>query len=144
MGNAYVELTAKRRQGINNFPMMFAFSDKQFEEGMKKLGLEPTDTDKVCRGWAGAIYRKSDAEALNKMLLGFNKEHQEAIANDKTGEGFIYDMFKYELANHEYTYTMEVDQTLDALGLTIEEVEQDERLLNGLKKACADLRAEDC
>lgn len=143
MSNLYLELSEKRRQGINNFPMFFAFTKAQFAEGMKRLGLEAEDKDKVVRGWAGAIYRKSDSQRLKDMLLGFDKEHQEAIANDKTGEGFIYDMFRYELANHEYTYTMEVDQTLDALGMTIEEVEADKRLLSGLLKACADLRDED-
>ena len=31
-------------------------------------------------------------------------------------------MFNYELANHEYNYTGDLTDTLDALGLTIEDV----------------------
>lgn len=45
--NAYKVLKEKRQQEVNSFPIAFAFSDQQFDEGMRKLGLNPTDTDKV-------------------------------------------------------------------------------------------------
>ena len=135
MANAYLKLKQKRDEEFNNFPMVFAFNDKQFEEGMKKLGLEPSDTDKVYKGFSGGFYRKTDAEALTEMLLRFDREMKEAIENDKTGEGYIFDMFSYELANHEYTYTMEITSTLEAVGLTLEEVKASENLSKGLEKA---------
>jgi len=69
------------------------------------------------------------------MLKKFNDETKAAIDADKTGDGFIYDMFYYELANHEYCITYEYDETFDALGLTEEQVLADKRLLHGLKKA---------
>lgn len=58
-----------------------------------------------------------------------------AIAEDKTGDGFIYQMFLCELANHEYNYTEDVEETLDALGYTWEQIMADKRLLHGLKMA---------
>lgn len=68
----------------------------------------------------------------------FESHHQEiadAIAADLTGDGFIYDMFDYELANHEYAYTQDLSDTLDALNLTVEKVNADSRFLHALQKA---------
>ncbi|MBQ9167937.1 MAG: hypothetical protein IJX67_05970 [Oscillospiraceae bacterium] len=136
MANQYITLKEKQQQEINDFPMFFAFSQKQFEEGMEKLGLAPEDTDKIYKlGHTGGFYRKTDAQALHELFDRHAKEKAEAIAADTTGEGYIYDMFNYELANHEYGYTRDLEPTLDALGLTVEEINADERLLRGLQKA---------
>jgi hypothetical protein len=115
--------------------MVFAFSNEQFEEGMEKLGLTTTDTDKVYSIGGGGFIRKTDSESFEEMFEMHKKETDEAINNDATGDGYIFDMFSYELANHEYGYTGEIEPTLDALGLTIEEINASDQLLNGLKKA---------
>jgi len=67
------------------------------------------------------------------MIDRHDKEMKEAMAND---DEFVLNMFSYELANHEYCITYDVSDTLDALGLTIDEVRNDERLSNALQKAC--------
>lgn len=135
--NSYLVLKKKHQKEFEDFPMEFAFSDKQFEEAMTKLGLTPKDTDKVYKfGDTGGIYRRSDSEALFAMLKRHNEEIEQAIKNDLTGDGFVFDMFNYELANHEYTYTWDVTDTLDALGLTIEQVQSDKKLSYALNKAC--------
>ena len=136
MANKYSELKAKHQQEVNDFPMFFAFSQAQFDEGMKKLGLKPTDTKKIysLKG-TGGFYRKSDSQALKDMFLRHSQERAAAIAADETGDGYIYDMFAYELANHEYGYTWDLEPALDALGLTMEDINEDPRLLHGLEKA---------
>ena len=137
--NKYTELKNRHQKEVNDFPMFFAFSEKQFEEGMKKLGLNPDDTHLIYKlGNTGGFYRKSDAQALRDMFARHNAEMSDAIANDTTGEGFIYDMFKYELANHEYCITYELEPTLDACGLTEDEVLESPALTAGLKKAITD------
>jgi len=116
--------------------MQFAFSDKQFEEGMAKFGLTPNDTDKVYSFLnTGGFYLRTDAERLHEMLGRHYKEKQDAIAADPTGEGFIFDMFNYELANHEYVISRCIDSTLDALGLELGDIKKDTRLQHGLKLA---------
>lgn len=136
MTNKYLELKRKQEKEFNEFPMVFAFSDSQFKEGMEKLGLNENDTDKVYKfGNSGGFYRKTDAETLHEMGIRHAKEMQESIESDETGEGFIFDMFSYELANHEYSYTGELDSTLYALDFTHEEVTKTVNLSNGLKKA---------
>lgn len=134
--NKYKALKDKHQAEVDAFPMFFAFSEDQFDEGMKKLGLKPTDTDKIYKlGSTGGFYRKSDSQALRDMFARHRQEQKDAIAADPTGDGYIYDMFDYELANHEYGYTREIGPTLDALGLTVEDIQADKRLLHGLNKA---------
>jgi hypothetical protein len=132
----YIELKERQQKEVNAFPMVFAFSNQQFIEGMAKLGLKPTDTDKVYRlGNTGGIYRKSDSQKLKDMMDRHDKEMAEAIAADKTGEGFIFEMFDYELANHEYCITYDLGPTLDELGITIEQVNANPALKHGLALA---------
>lgn len=133
--NTYEQLKNKHQKEMDAFPLGAAFSNEQFEKMMQKWGLTVADTDKICSIGAGCFIRKSDKETFFNMLKKFKEETNAAIAADKTGDGFIYDMFYYELANHEYCITYEYDETFDALGLTEEQVFSDKRLLHGLKKA---------
>lgn len=133
--NTYQELKDRHQKEMDAFPLGAAFSNSQFEEMMQKWGLTVKDTDKICPIGGGCFIRKSDKEAFFNMLKRFKNETDAAIAADETGDGFIYDMFYYELANHEYCITYEYDETFDALGLTEEQVVADKRLLHGLKKA---------
>lgn len=135
MTSSYLSLKQAHQEEVNNFPMVFAFSDKQLEEAMEKLGLTTEDTDKIYSIGGGGYIRKTDSDAFNEMFKRHEREMNQAINNDTTGDGFIFDMFSYELANHEYGYTREIDDTLDALGFTIDEIIASDNLLNGLNKA---------
>ena len=141
--NKYKEMKDKHHKEVNDFPFFFAFNAKQFEEGMKKLGLDAKDTDKIYKfGNTGGFYRKTDSAMLKEMLVRHDREMAEAIAADTTGDGFIYDMFMYELANHEYCITYDFEPTLDACGLEYSEVMDNPALRAGLKKAEADYMAQ--
>lgn len=131
----YKELKDRQQAEINAFPFMFAFSNEQFIKGMERLGLKPTDTDKIYSIGGGGYVRKSDYAELEAMTQRHRQEIRDAIAADTTGDGFIYDMFYYELANHEYIISGSITETLDALELTIDEINESKTLLHGLKKA---------
>ena len=134
--NKYREMKARQSKEINSFPMFFAFNNEQFAEGMRKLGLEPTDTDKIYKlGGTGGFYRKTDGAKLKDMFDRHDKEMADAIAEDTTGDGFIFDMFLYELANHEYCITYDYEDTFMAVGLTREEIYGNNSLVAGLEKA---------
>lgn len=75
------------------------------------------------------------------MQERFVKEREDAIAADKTGDGFIYHMFLYEPANHEYCIAFDLEETLNALDLAMEQINADKRLLHGLRKAEKDRSA---
>lgn len=136
--NAYQQLKDRQQKEFNAFPLGAAFSNKQFEEMMQKWGLTVNDVDKICSIGYGCFIRKIDKDRFHEMNARFKKEMQDAIAADKTGNGFIYDMFLYELANHEYCITYDYEETFDALGLTEKQVNADKRLLHGLQKARKD------
>jgi len=132
----YTELKRKHEAEFNTFPIFFVFSNEQFEEGMKKLGLTKFDINQIYKfGNTGGFYKRTDSERLCEMLQRHEKEMQDAIDADSTGEGFIYEMFNYELADHEYIVTYDISSTLDALDLTLEDIKKDERLQRGLKLA---------
>jgi len=141
--NKYLELKEKHSKEVNIFPMMFAFSQKQFDEGMEKLGLNKDDTKQIVSIGAGGFIKKTDSELLDKMFEEQSKERKVAIENDIDGTNFVKDMFKYELNNHEYCYTRGTQDTLNALGYTIEEIRADKKLLNGLNLAIQECKNED-
>lgn len=138
--NKYAELRNRQQEEFNALPLGFAFGDKQFEEMMKKWGLDPEkDLDKIYSVGYGGYIQKKDAELLHKTRERHDAEMEAAIEADKTGEDFIYQMFLYELDNHEYGYTGDTEDTLDALGYTAEEVLGDPRLKRGIEKAVTEI-----
>ena len=142
--NSYEELKTRHQNEVNAFPVMFAFSEEQFNEGMRQLGLEPSDTDKVCTLTnTGGFMRKTDSDRFHEMMSRHKREWQEALDGDTTGLGYILDMFRYELRNHEYGYTWELDPTLDALGLTREIIDMNKPLRNGLFAAIEEIKKEE-
>ena len=133
--NRYADLKQRQQQEFGTFPMQYAFSNQQFAEGMPALGLKPADTDKIYKVPGGGFYRREDGSRLKTMMDRFDQELHEAVAGDKTGDGFIYEMFLYELENYEYGCTMDLSETLDALGYTPEDIQADPRLSHGLERA---------
>jgi len=124
--------------------MFFAFSKEQFQEGMRSLGLEPDNTDAIIKlADTSGFILKTDKPDFSGMLKRQKAEMQEAIDLDHTGDGFIFYMFRYELANHEYTYTGEVSDALYALDLTFADINASDKLQNGLQKAIKSLYGHD-
>lgn len=130
--NKYEEMKERHQKEVDNFPMQFAFSDKQLKNAMEKLGLTENDLDKIVSIGAGGFIRKTDVKAYKEMGERQYKEFKEAIDNDKIGDGFIKEMFLYELANNEYIITYDIKDTLDALALTEDDIRNNENLRTGL------------
>lgn len=130
----YNQLKERHQREVNKFPIGFAFSKKQFKEQMEKLGLTETDTDKVVNIGSGGFILKTDVSRFIEMFEQHAKEMKEAMLDDK----FLYQAFRYELANHEYAYTHDPDNTLQSLGLSIEEVKNDPRMFKIFKNAKRD------
>lgn len=141
--NRYDELKEKQQKEFNNFPVAFAFSDEAFNEGMKKLGLDENDIEKVASiGFRGFI-KKSDKDEYINMHKRFKQEINDEINNPTTGEQFAKDMFDSELSNHEYGYTKDLEDTLKAVGYSIDEINNNDNLRNGLRLALDRYNRED-
>lgn len=134
--NRYQALSEKHQREFNKLPLGFAYCDKQFNEMMLKWGLHPKkDLDKLIRIPGGGFIQKKDLQLLKDVTRKNNQEMQAAIDNDPDGTNFIYEMFYYELCNHEFDYTRELDDTLYSLGYTLEDIQTNPKLKNGLEKA---------
>ena len=134
--NKYAELRNRQQKEFAALPLGFAFSQKQFDEMMQDWGLDSEkDIKNIYSIGAGGYIQKKDADLLHKTYARHEKEMAAAISDDKTGDGFIYQMFLYELNNHEYGYTGDSEETLDALDYTMEQVQADARLLHGFEEA---------
>ena len=134
MGNLYLETKKKNEELMNKTfegTVFFAFSDKQFEEGMKKIGAK--DSSELYKLGCGGFYKKTDSEKIHQMYV--DMEANEAKALEEGGEEYAYQMFACELADHEFDYTMEIEDTLDALAYEPEEIGKNPVLYAGLERA---------
>lgn len=98
------------------------------------------DLDKivVIKGTGGFLLAK-DKMAFEEMNRRHRQERNAAIAADKTGNGFIYQMFRYELDSHEYGYTGDESDALETLDYTLNDIESDPLLKAGFEKAKRDI-----
>lgn len=133
---SYIELKKRQQKEYSAFPKAFAFNSEQLAEGMRKLGLDPSETGRIVSVGAGGFIRKEDEAAYHALFRRHRLEHEAAMAADKTGNGYILQMFRCGLSDHEYGYTRDAEPALMALGISWEDIGNDKRLLRAFEKAC--------
>ena len=133
--NNYIKLKSKHQKEIDAFPLGFAFSNQQFVEMMNKWGLTENDTNKIYSIGGGGYIRKTDSDAFYEILNRHANEREKAMREN--ADDYLYHMFDYELANHEYNYTYDLENTLDALGLTMETIKANPQMYEALQRAIA-------
>lgn len=122
----YQELKNRQQKEHNGFTgIFFAFDNKQFEEGMSRIGLGMDDLKQIVSIGYGGYMREDRFEDYMAMI---NRHKAEKTARKKE-ESFLIESLVYELKNHEYCYTNDPTDALDALGY--EDIDQE--LIN---KAC--------
>ena len=110
----YLELQKRHQKELEEFPIAYAFNDKQLEEALEKLGASKEECVTVFGH--GDIVKRTDAKALVKMLERQTKELREKMKEDKD---FAYAALLYEMDNHEYAINLSGDEdVLDCLNLT--------------------------
>lgn len=145
MKESYKELRERTQEEFNKLPIYFAFDDEQYKRLLSKLDL----TDEEARNGAlmslpsGGIIRSSDEDLVIGTFKRFWDAKNEAIKEDLTGNGFIYQMFLYELQNHEFIITQDPEETLSTLGITEEQLNENTALKNGLEAAIKTINATD-
>jgi len=130
--NRYSDLRERQKQEFSEFPIFWAYNKEQFEKGMAGFGLKLTDKDRLYSLRGGGFYLKTDSQKLKDLL---NRHVQELESMIEKDEGFIFEMFDYELSNHEFNYTNDLTDTLAALGITPSEIKKNPALKAGLRKA---------
>jgi hypothetical protein len=140
MTETYQTMKNRQQRELDSLPIKWAFSDKQFKEALSEMGLTLDDTHLLIRVPGGGFMRKTEKHLLKKTFTRHEQELQAAIDHDPDGSGFIFDMFDYELGNHEYCITHDIEPALDALGIDQADVEKNPALQNGLRLALQEQR----
>lgn len=105
----YLELQKRHQKELEEFPIAYAFNDKQLEEALEKLGA--TKEECVTVFGHGDIVRREDAKSLVKMLERHTKELKQKLKDDPE---FAEAAFLYEMDNREYAINWSADE--DVLG----------------------------
>lgn len=119
----YLELHKKNQELFNEFAndhliWIIAFSESKMIAELDKHNLKPEDVTSI---GGGGFIRKSDIKLYNELY----KKMSNVIAEIKDNKQDLKDAFIYELGNHEYCITYDLDDTLDALNLTREDLQND-------------------
>lgn len=105
----YLDFKKQQEKEFAEFPIAYAFNEKQLEEALEKLGA--TKGECVTVFGHGDIVKKENAKALIELLERHTKELQEKLAEDPD---FAEAAFLYEMDNHEYAINWSADE--DVLG----------------------------
>ena len=109
----YLDFKKRQEKEFEEFPIAYAFNDKQLEEALAKLG--GTKEECVSVFGHGDIVRRQDAKDLVKLFTRHDKELKEKLASDPE---FAYEAILYEMDNHEYAINWSGDEdVLAALGI---------------------------
>ena len=112
----YLDFKKRQQKEFEDFPIAYAFNDKQLEEALVKLGA--TKEECVSVFGHGDIVRRQDAKDLVKLFTRHDKELKEKLKSDPE---FAYEAILYEMDNHEYAINWSGDEdVLSALGISFE------------------------
>ncbi|OEK59120.1 MULTISPECIES: DUF7659 family protein [Staphylococcaceae] len=134
----YLELKKRHKADIDNFPMFFAFSNEQLEEGKTKIGCESNE-ELVSIG-AGGYIKKQDKQDFIDMMKQQEKEHFNNMLESDNKANYVYGMVQYELANHEFAYTYERADAIEACGITKDMLESYSDLNTVVNQAVSDYK----
>ncbi len=126
----YQKFKERQQEEINAFPLIFAFNNKQLQEGCSRLGVVEPEKELYSIG-AGGYVRRVDSDKFYLMFKRLDEELQEALKEP----AFLLDALTYELGNHEYIFSMDPEPALNALGLSREDVKESDQLRNILNQA---------
>lgn len=116
--NEYLDLQKRQRKELEDFPIAYAFNDKQLEEALEKLGA--TKEECVTVFGHGDIVKREDAKDLISMLERHTEEMKQKLKDDPE---FAYEAFLYEMDNHEYAINWSADEdVLACFSITFEDI----------------------
>ena len=114
----YLDLKKKHQKEFEDFPIAYAFNDKQLREALEKLGA--TKEECVTVFGHGDIVKKTDVKGLLAMMRLHDKELKQKLKDDPD---FAEAAFLYEMDNHEYAINWSADEdVLAAFAITFEDI----------------------
>ena len=89
---------------------------------------------------ASGFIKKEDKEKYLNMFKQMEQDHEEIMKNEEKGEEYMRDMCSYELWNHEYGYTYELEDAVRTMGYTMESIQKEEKLYKILLEEAKKIR----
>ena len=132
----YREFKEMQQKEFNALPTMFAFNKSQLDEQLEKI---KANRNEIVSLGCGMFMRKADVYKLEAFNGKYEAMEKQLMENDE----FLLDAFLYELRNHEYIITREVDDALSVFDLTVDDVMKDDRMLVAINKAMNIIERED-
>jgi len=142
----YKEMKARQKKEFDALPIHAAFGDAQIKKKMDELGLSDDEhapnyfRSMIVPLGGGCFLLKEDFPKYNALIARHEQELQAAIKADRTGSGFIKEMFVHELYNHEYGLTENAIETLVCMGMTPGTLEENPILKKGFELACKEVK----
>ena len=129
MRQVYLDLLEKHRKEISDFPIAYAFNEKQLKEALEKLGATKDECVTIFNH--GDIVKKENAPKFLKMLKRHVEEVKDLLKDEEVAEA----AFLYEMDNHEYAINWDGDDdVLRCFGLDFDDLKA-MGLLNAYRRA---------
>ena len=101
----YLDFKKQQEKEFAEFPIAYAFNDKQLQEALEKLDATKEECTSVFGH--GDIVKKDDVNALIALLQRHTRELHDKLREDKD---FAEAAFLYEMDNHEYAINWSADE----------------------------------
>jgi len=108
----YQKLMRKQQAEFGELPVFWAFSNDGLARGLKKINAQPHEL--VALG-AGGYMKKADLPLMESLLARHRQETAAAMQDDD----FAVSALVYELQNHEFSFTGDLQPALDAIGVEV-------------------------
>ena len=118
--DSYDALQKAHQEDISNFPILWLFgkkSDAELAEAISKIGAKSVD-DLVGIGGGGYIHKEKKEDFLTMM-----QNHGEERNKFSSNQNNLIEVIFSEMCNHEYAYTQDPEDTLNALGKTYQDLQ---------------------
>ena len=125
---------ARYSEFLRNYAF-FAFNEEQLKAGLRKFNIQPGQKGVLTVLPGGGYVLSEHFEEFMDMIHTAQAERDAALADPENGTKFALDMFVYELSAHEFTYTGDESEALEALNITPEDLSKNEMLRAALEAA---------
>lgn len=101
----YLDLKKRHEKEFEEFPIAYAFNNKQLEEALAKLNA--TKEEVVTIFGHGDIVKRENVKPLLELLERHEQELHQRLKDDAE---FAEAAFEYEMDNHEYCINWSADE----------------------------------
>lgn len=140
MRKNYQDFKERNSKDFNKFISkycFFAYSNKQFQEGLEKVGIPSNTETKDLKKYivrldsVGGYLLKDHETEYDKICRKLLKVERKYLNNFKN----LYSALLYEMYNHECGYTWNFTDCLSPLGFSRKDLKTNKQLLKAFRKA---------